>query len=83
MVTEVFPDDVFGDESARRVRTLAQGPALALRAVKEHVGRALSADLAECADAEVRWHGRLVGSPEHRAAVAAVAGQHSPGGGQG
>jgi 2-(1,2-epoxy-1,2-dihydrophenyl)acetyl-CoA isomerase len=73
LVTEFFPDESFAEEAERRVRTLSEGPPLALHTIKGHVTRALSEDLAECADAEATWHVRLVDTDEHRAAVAAVA----------
>jgi 2-(1,2-epoxy-1,2-dihydrophenyl)acetyl-CoA isomerase len=73
LVEEVFPDDSFAEEGLTRARRLAALPPMAVRAVASHVNRALQGDLAECSDAEVRWHVRLVDTPEHREAVAAVA----------
>ena len=73
LVTEVFADGDLPGATAERVRALAGTSPPALRAMKSHVDRALSAGLAECADAEAREHVRLTDTPEHRAAVRAVA----------
>jgi 2-(1,2-epoxy-1,2-dihydrophenyl)acetyl-CoA isomerase len=75
LVDEVVPDADLAGHGAALARELAAASPLALRAVKENVARALTQDLAECADAEVDWHVRLVETPEHRAAVAALAGR--------
>jgi 2-(1,2-epoxy-1,2-dihydrophenyl)acetyl-CoA isomerase len=72
LVNDVVPDDELRSRGAALARTLADISPLALRAVKDNVTRALTEDLAACADAEVDWHVRLVETPEHRAAVAAL-----------
>jgi 2-(1,2-epoxy-1,2-dihydrophenyl)acetyl-CoA isomerase len=73
LVTEVFPDDAFAEDTAALLRALAERSPHALQAVKSHIGRAEHAGLAECADAEAQWHVRLLDTAEHRTAVAAVA----------
>ena len=73
LVNGVFPDDRFADEGAAVARSLAAAPAQAVEAIAANLERARRADLAECADAEVRWHVGLLGTPEQRAAVEAVA----------
>ncbi|WP_029432285.1 enoyl-CoA hydratase-related protein [Blastococcus sp. URHD0036] len=72
LLTGVVPDGELPARGAAVARTLAETSPLALRAVKDNVARASTQDLASCADAEVDWHVRLVETPEHRAAVAAL-----------
>jgi 2-(1,2-epoxy-1,2-dihydrophenyl)acetyl-CoA isomerase len=72
-VNDVVPDEELLDRGAVLARALAAASPLALHAVKDNVARAMAGSLAECADAEVDWHVRLVGTPEHHAAVAALA----------
>jgi 2-(1,2-epoxy-1,2-dihydrophenyl)acetyl-CoA isomerase len=72
LVTEVVADELLRDRGLRTARRLADAPWEAVRAMKEHVRRATEAGLAECADAEAEWHVRLVGTDDHRAAVAAL-----------
>lgn len=72
LVNDVVPDAELLDRGSALAHALAGTSALALRAVKENVARALTAGLTESADAEVDWHVRLVETPEHRAAVAAL-----------
>jgi 2-(1,2-epoxy-1,2-dihydrophenyl)acetyl-CoA isomerase len=71
LVSEVFASDVLAAQGRDLARRLAGSSQPALRAIKENVARAHDGDLGECADAEVRWHVRLLGSPEQRAALAA------------
>lgn len=75
LADEVVPDAELAARGEALAGELAASSPLALRAVKENVARALTQGLAECADAEVDWHVRLVETPEHRAAVAALGGR--------
>ena len=75
LADEVVPDDELATRGPALAQELAAASPLALRAVKDNVARALTQGLAECADAEVDWHVRLVETPEHRAAVAALGGR--------
>jgi 2-(1,2-epoxy-1,2-dihydrophenyl)acetyl-CoA isomerase len=79
LLNDVVPDVELPEHGARLARTLAGTSVLALRAVKDNVTMALSQDMATCADGEVDWHVRLVETPEHRAAVAALSGTRTPG----
>ncbi|SEO49092.1 enoyl-CoA hydratase/isomerase family protein [Trujillonella endophytica] len=72
LLTDVVPDAELAERGTDLARALAGISPLALRAVKENVARALTHGLAESADAEVDWHVRLVDTPQHRAAVAAL-----------
>lgn len=72
LVNEVVPDGELRARGTALASGLAEASPLALRAVKDNVTRALTEDLASSADAEVDWHVRLVETPEHRAAVAAL-----------
>jgi 2-(1,2-epoxy-1,2-dihydrophenyl)acetyl-CoA isomerase len=69
LVNEIVPDEQLLSAGLARARRLVAAPQTALVAVKEHVLRAAGADLATCADAEVRRHVQLMAGEEHQAAV--------------
>lgn len=69
LVNDVLDHDRLLEEGLVRARALAAGPQTALVVIKEAVARADREDLAACADAEVRWHVRLLASEEHQEAV--------------
>jgi 2-(1,2-epoxy-1,2-dihydrophenyl)acetyl-CoA isomerase len=69
LVNDVLDDEKLLDEGLSRARQLAAGPQKALSVIKAAVERADHEDLATCADAEVRWHVRLLASEEHLEAV--------------
>jgi 2-(1,2-epoxy-1,2-dihydrophenyl)acetyl-CoA isomerase len=70
LVHAVFPTAELRSAGLARAERLAALSPSALTAIKENVGQAQRASLAEAADAEVDWHVRLMATPEHRAAVA-------------
>ncbi|HKT02662.1 MAG TPA: enoyl-CoA hydratase-related protein [Rugosimonospora sp.] len=72
LVNGTVPDRQVRSHALERARRLATVPPQALGAMKQHVRRAGSADLAYCADVEAEWHVRLVATEEHRAAVRAL-----------
>ena len=71
LVSEVFASHALAAQGHALALRLAQSSQSALRAVKENVALAQDRDLGESADGEVRWHVRLLGSPEQQAALAA------------
>lgn len=72
LVNGVLPDGELLAAGLDRARRLAARSTLALRAVKENLRRAATEDLPACADAEARWHVRLLDSDGHRDAVRAA-----------
>ena len=69
LVNGVFDDDRLIDEGLSRARHLSGSPQTALAMIKQAIARADEADLAACAEAEVRVHVRLLRSEDHHAAV--------------
>jgi 2-(1,2-epoxy-1,2-dihydrophenyl)acetyl-CoA isomerase len=59
-------------------RRLAQGPTVALRAMKENLNRALHAGMHECLDMEATHHVHSALTDDHREAVQAFVGKRQP-----
>jgi 2-(1,2-epoxy-1,2-dihydrophenyl)acetyl-CoA isomerase len=79
LVNGTVPDGQLDDHVTHLAHRLAAVSPQALAAMKQHVIRAGTADLARCADAEAEWHVRLVATDHHRDAVRALAGAHPAG----
>lgn len=73
LITEAVPDDRLSEHTAALAARLAAVSPDAVQAMKRHVARAHTHDLAACADAEADWHVRLLESGAHRDAVRALA----------
>jgi 2-(1,2-epoxy-1,2-dihydrophenyl)acetyl-CoA isomerase len=67
----VFPADRLEPEVMDRARRLAEGPRVALRAMKENLNRAVHADLGECLDLEATFHIGSSRTEDHREAATA------------
>ncbi|GAA0571297.1 enoyl-CoA hydratase/isomerase family protein [Actinomadura livida] len=72
LVTEAVPDERLREHVAALAARLAAVSPEAVRAMRRHVDRARTHDLAACADAEAEWHVRLLESGAHRDAVRAL-----------
>lgn len=71
IVNRVYPDADFEQGWRDYAATIARGPRLAQRAIKENVNRALVADLATALDGEAANMVSTMSSADHREAVAA------------
>ena len=75
---EVVDDDRLAERTAELARTIADGPPVALRYMKENLNRALSADLRTCLALEADRMSRSAQTQDHREAVAAFLGKRAP-----
>ena len=75
---EVVDDDRLAGRTAELARTIADGPPVALRYMKENLNRALSADLRTCLALEADRMSRSAQTQDHREAVAAFLGKRAP-----
>jgi 2-(1,2-epoxy-1,2-dihydrophenyl)acetyl-CoA isomerase len=78
LVNAVFPADELMDEVMTRARTLAHGPRVALRYMKENLNRAVHGDLADCSDLEVTHHHQTGRTEDHREAALAFVEKREP-----
>lgn len=79
LVNAVFPPDSLLDEVMRRARTLAAGPAVAYRYMKENLNRAIAGgDVMDCLDLEVTHHVHTGLTEDHREAAKAFVEKREP-----
>lgn len=75
---EVVDDDRLAERTAELARTIADGPPVALRYMKENLNRAVGADLRTCLALEADRMSRSAQTQDHREAVAAFLGKRAP-----
>ena len=75
---EVVEDDRLPERTAELARTIADGPPVALRYMKENLNRALGADLRTCLALEADRMSRSAQTEDHREAVAAFLAKRAP-----
>jgi 2-(1,2-epoxy-1,2-dihydrophenyl)acetyl-CoA isomerase len=78
IVNAVFPAADFDTEVGLRARSLAQGPRLAYRYMKENLNRAVAGELGDCMDIEVTHHVRVGLTSDHREAAKAFVERREP-----
>ena len=75
---EVVPDAELGARAAELARTIADGPPVALRYMKENLNRSVGADLRTCLALEADRMSRSAQTQDHREAVAAFLAKRAP-----
>lgn len=75
---EVVDDDRLAERTTELARTIADGPPVALRYMKENLNRAVGADLRTCLALEADRMSRSAQTQDHREAVAAFLGKRAP-----
>lgn len=75
---EVVDDDRLAERTAELARTIADGPPVALRYMKENLNRAVGADLRTCLALEADRMSRSAQTEDHREAVAAFLAKRAP-----
>jgi enoyl-CoA hydratase/carnithine racemase len=78
LVNRVVPDDQLQDEAFALARSLAEGPALALRYMKDNLDEALLLDYPAARDREAERLVRLTTTADHREAVQAFIDKRKP-----
>jgi enoyl-CoA hydratase/carnithine racemase len=78
LVNRVVADDALQDEAFALARSLAEGPTLALRYMKDNLDEALSFDFATARDQEAERLVRLSATADHREAVQAFIEKRKP-----
>jgi enoyl-CoA hydratase/carnithine racemase len=78
LVNRVVPDDKLQDEAFALAKSLAEGPTLALRYMKDNLDEALSFDFATARDHEAERLIRLTTTADHREAVQAFIEKRKP-----
>ena len=78
LVNVVVDDDKLTSEAMQIARRLANGPAVALRYIKDNLDEALVVDHATAIDREAERLIRASGSEDHKAAVAAFVEKREP-----
>jgi 2-(1,2-epoxy-1,2-dihydrophenyl)acetyl-CoA isomerase len=78
VVNAVFADDQLEEQVMRRARSLAAGPRVALRYMKENLRRAVHGELGECLDLEATHHLRTGQTEDHREAAQAFVDKREP-----
>ena len=78
LVNRVVPDDQLQDAAFALARSLADGPTLALRYMKDNLDEALSFDFATARDQEAERLIRLTMTSDHREAVQAFIDKRTP-----
>jgi enoyl-CoA hydratase/carnithine racemase len=78
LVNRVVPDDQLQAEAFALARSLAEGPTLALRYMKDNLDEALSFDFATARDQEAERLIRLTATADHREAVQAFIDKRRP-----
>ena len=78
LVNRVVPDDRLQDEAFALAKSLAEGPTLALRYMKDNLDEALSFDFASARDQEAERLVRLTATADHREAVQAFIDKRKP-----
>ena len=75
---EVVPDAKLAERTAELAGTIANGPPVALRYMKENLNRSVGADLRTCLALEADRMSRSVQTQDHREAVAAFLAKRAP-----
>ncbi|WJR77795.1 enoyl-CoA hydratase-related protein [Bradyrhizobium sp. NP1] len=78
LFNRVVPDDKLQDEAFALAKSFAEGPALALRYMKDNLDEALSFDFATARDQEAERLVRLTATSDHREAVQAFVEKRKP-----
>ncbi|CAN5391380.1 enoyl-CoA hydratase [soil metagenome] len=78
LVNRVVPDDRLRDEAFAWAKTLAQGPAKALRFMKDNLNEALMNDFLTSLDHEAERMVRTAGTTDHKEAVKAFVEKRKP-----
>ena len=78
LVNDVFAADALHDEVLLRARRLAEGPRLALRAMKDNLNRALTGTLEDALDLEAAFHLHTGTTADHREAATAFVEKREP-----
>ena len=78
LVNRVVPDDQLQAEAFALAKSLAEGPTLALRYIKDNLDEALSFDFATARDQEAERLIRLTTTADHREAVQAFIDKRKP-----
>jgi len=78
LVNRIVPDDRLQEEAFAFAKTLADGPTLALRYMKDNLDEALSVDFATARDREAERLMRLTTTADHREAVQAFIDKRKP-----
>jgi enoyl-CoA hydratase/carnithine racemase len=78
LVNRVVPDDKLQDQAFALAKSLAEGPTLALRYMKDNLDEALSFDFATARDHEAERLIRLTTTADHREAVQAFIEKRKP-----
>jgi enoyl-CoA hydratase/carnithine racemase len=78
LVNRVVPDDKLQDEAFAFARSLAEGPTVALRYMKDNLDEALSFDFTTARDHEAERLIRLTTTADHREAVQAFIDKRKP-----
>lgn len=78
LFNRVVPDDKLQDEAFTLAKSLAEGPALALRYMKDNLDEALDVDFAAARDREAERLVRLTSTADHREAVQAFIEKRKP-----
>jgi enoyl-CoA hydratase/carnithine racemase len=78
LVNRVVPDDSLQDAAFALAKSLAEGPTLALRYMKDNLDEALSFDFATARDHEAERLVRLTATADHREAVQAFIDKRKP-----
>jgi len=78
LVNRVVPDDKLQEEAFALAKTMADGPTLALRYMKDNLDEALSFDFATARDQEAERLVRLTTTADHREAVQAFIDKRKP-----
>ncbi|MCC8978850.1 enoyl-CoA hydratase [Bradyrhizobium acaciae] len=78
LVNRVVPDEVLQDEAFALAKSIAEGPTLALRYMKDNLDEALQFDFATARDHEAERLIRLTTTADHREAVQAFVEKRKP-----
>jgi enoyl-CoA hydratase/carnithine racemase len=78
LVNRVVPDAKLQDEAFALAKSMAEGPTIALRYMKDNLDEALSFDFATARDQEAERLVRLTTTADHREAVQAFIDKRKP-----
>jgi enoyl-CoA hydratase/carnithine racemase len=78
LVNRVVPDDKLQDEAFAMAKTLAEGPAIALRYMKNNLDEAMAFDFNTALDHEAERLVRAAATADHKEAVQAFIGKRKP-----
>jgi enoyl-CoA hydratase/carnithine racemase len=74
----VVPDDKLQDEAFAMAKTMAEGPAIALRYMKNNLDEAMAFDFNTALDHEAERLVRAAATADHKEAVQAFIGKRKP-----